>query len=176
MLRNKQILDSYMSAIRARRVLVGSLFNKVTKLSVKSMTETNSGKLIGMISADIFAVERGLGFCTMILAAPFINLFAYYLLYQILDLRSTLIALGTWGLLLCLHTLASNLSKKAKDNESKHNDERLKLVNDLVVGCRTIKCYGWEHHYVERILDVRKLQSRAILVYNIMATMGTALF
>ena len=38
-----------------------------------------------------------------------------------------------------------------KGEESKINDERLKLVNDLVVGCRTIKCYGWENHYMKKI-------------------------
>lgn len=31
--------------------------------------------------------------------------------------------------------------------EAKVNDERLKTVNDLVLGVRTIKCYGWEVFY-----------------------------
>lgn len=36
-----------------------------------------------------------------------------------------------------------------KGIESGINDERLKLVNDLVVGCRTIKCYAWENYYIQ---------------------------
>ena len=31
------------------------------------------------------------------------------------------------------------------------NDERMKLVNDMVVGIRTIKCYAWELHYLDKI-------------------------
>jgi len=27
------------------------------------------------------------------------------------------------------------------------NDERMKLVNDMVTGIRTIKAYAWENHY-----------------------------
>jgi hypothetical protein len=63
-----------------RRTLVAALYDKCVKLSMKSMTETNSGKLISLISADLLTVERGLSFFPILLAAPFINLFAYYLL------------------------------------------------------------------------------------------------
>jgi len=27
------------------------------------------------------------------------------------------------------------------------NDERMKLINDMVTGIRTIKAYAWENHY-----------------------------
>lgn len=36
-------------------------------------------------------------------------------------------------------------------------DERLKLVTDVVVGARTIKCYGWEMYLLDKIKNVRKL-------------------
>ena len=39
--------------------------------------------------------------------------------------------------------------------EAALNDERLKVVNDLVIGCRTIKCYGWEKHYEKKAKDIR---------------------
>ena len=42
--------------------------------------------------------------------------------------------------------------------ESKYNDERQKLVNDMVVGARTLKSYGWENHYIDKIEAVRKDQ------------------
>ena len=40
--------------------------------------------------------------------------------------------------------------------DSAINDERLKLVNDMVVGVRTIKSYGWEKHYIEDLKSIRK--------------------
>ena len=42
-----------------------------------------------------------------------------------------------------------------KGKESKFNDERQKLVNDMVVGARTIKSYGWEMHYLQKIKKAR---------------------
>jgi len=56
------------------------LYGKITKLSMKSLTETNSGKLITLVSSDIQAVERALGLVPMIISAPFINLVAYIVL------------------------------------------------------------------------------------------------
>ena len=136
--------------------MVAALYDKVVKLSIKSMAETNSGKLISLISADLFAVERGLSFFPILFAAPVVNIFAYVLLARSVGVVYTFVTFGFWILLMGLQYLSSILSNKLKMSESSINDERLKLVNDLVVGCRTIKCYGWENHYIERINALRK--------------------
>ena len=68
----------------------------------------------------------------------------------------TLTTFGVWVILMILQYWSSECSKNLKAAESGMNDDRLKLVNDLVIGCRTIKCYGWENHYIQRINDIRK--------------------
>ena len=67
----------FMTSIRMRRTLVAVLFDKVCNLSMKSLIATNSGKLISVISADLFAAERSLAFTPLIMAFPFVNGFAY---------------------------------------------------------------------------------------------------
>ena len=155
---------------------MAALYDKVVKLSMKSMAETNSGKLISLISADLFSVERGLSFFPMLLAAPVVNVFAYILLARSVGVVYTFVTFGFWVLLMTLQFLSSRLSNKLKAAESGINDERLKLVNDLVVGCRTIKCYGWEHHYIERINALRKEQQKAVLKFNIVQSFGSSFF
>ena len=61
--------------------MVAALYDKVVKLSMKSITITNSGKLISLISADLFLIEKGVSIYPMLFAAPFINMTAGYLLY-----------------------------------------------------------------------------------------------
>lgn len=124
---------------------------------MKSMTETNSGKLISLISADLFTVERGLSFFPLLIAAPFVNLLAYYFLSVTIGVKYTSIAVVLWILLMILQWASSAYVKSLRAIESGINDDRLKLVNDLVVGCRTIKCYGWEKHYIEKIAALRKV-------------------
>ena len=50
---------------------------------------------------------------------------------------------------------ASRMVKTLKIKESVCNDERQKLVNDMVIGARTIKSYGWENHYISKIQAAR---------------------
>ena len=156
--------------------MVAALYDKVVNLSMKSMTETISGKLISLISADLFSVERGLSFFPILLAGPIINLIAYIFLAKQVGIIYTFVTFGFWLFLMVLQYLSSKLSKKLKAIESGINDERLKLVMDLVVGCRTIKCYGLENHYIERINELRRQQMRSVMKFNIVQSFGTSFF
>ena len=65
------------------------------------------------------------------------------------------IVLGVWVVTLALQMVSGLTLKTFKAKESEVNDERLKFVNDVVVGCRTIKCYAWEPHYLKAITAIR---------------------
>ena len=153
--RNRVILKGTDITLRARRTLIVSLYDKVLKLSMKSLTETNSGKLISLISSDLFMIEKGLSVFSYLFAVPFIYAYMSYFLYQQVGLVRMFIVLGVWAITLALQMLSGFRLKALKANESQINDERLKFVNDVVVGCRTIKCYAWENHYLKAITALR---------------------
>jgi ABC-type transport system involved in cytochrome bd biosynthesis fused ATPase/permease subunit len=50
------------------------MYHKISKLSTKSLTETNSGKLITIISGDMFNVERITSVFAILIACPFVVL------------------------------------------------------------------------------------------------------
>jgi hypothetical protein len=52
--RNYYIQYGMITCINIRRTLVAALFKKVESLSMKSLSETSSGKLVSLISADMF--------------------------------------------------------------------------------------------------------------------------
>jgi ABC-type multidrug transport system fused ATPase/permease subunit len=52
-IRNYYIFNGLVFGVRMRKTVVGSLFNKVGKMSVKSLARTNSGTLVGLVSADV---------------------------------------------------------------------------------------------------------------------------
>ena len=151
-------MDGVKLSLRIRRVLCAALYDKVVRLSMKSMTETHSGKLISLISGDLFTIEKGLSIFPVLIAAPFINLWACYLLSISVGIKYTGIVFGLWILTMFLQFLSTTQIKRLKGIESGINDERLKLVNDMVVGCRTIKCYAWENFYIRKINECRKKQ------------------
>lgn len=76
-MRNVFYFHSYRTFLLMRRTLITGMYDKVSKLSMKSLTETNSGKLITLISSDIFSIEKGLANSPILFAAPLINVVCY---------------------------------------------------------------------------------------------------
>ena len=72
--------------------------------------------------------------------------------------------------------VAGHFQKTLKGNDSRQTDERLKLVSDVVVGVRTIKCYGWENQYLKKLDKIRSAQSPNVFKMNFLATYGTSMF
>ena len=154
--RNYYIHYGYICALWMRRTLVAVIFDQVCELSMKSLMSTNSSKLVQLISADLYAAERLVALTHLIIAWPIVNIFAYSLIGLLSSWDNALIVFAMWILIVIVQTVAGYLSKKIKAIDSSLNDERLKLVNDMVVGVRTLKCYGWENHFLDKITAVRK--------------------
>ena len=52
----------------------------------------------------------------------------------------------------------------------------MKLVNDMIVGIRTIKSYAWEHHYVKKVKDMRRQQLKYVFILNLVMSLGLSIF
>lgn len=100
--------------VELRRTLVAALYDKVVRLSVKSLAETNSGKLISLISGDLYEIERGAAFFNMSLASPFINLICYGILVDYMGWLYTGMTLVFWVLLMLTQTLTARWTKYYK--------------------------------------------------------------
>lgn len=53
LLRQQYIFHGYNMSINIRKSLTGALYNKIERLTIKSLTETDSGKVISIISGDL---------------------------------------------------------------------------------------------------------------------------
>jgi ABC-type multidrug transport system fused ATPase/permease subunit len=47
-------MKCYIMAIKVKNVLICSMYDKVSNFSAKSVTRTNSGELITLVSSDLF--------------------------------------------------------------------------------------------------------------------------
>ena len=113
-----------MLSINIRKALTLSLYNKIEKLTIKSLTETDSGKLISIISGDLQGLTRSMCFITVLIAAPLINLTAYGIIWKTSGLEYAVITFIWWIALLIMQYYSSELYKKYKYKESGYNDER----------------------------------------------------
>lgn len=107
-----------LTGIRIRRTLVAAMFRKVERLSMKSLSETSSGKLVSIISSDLFQVERGLAFTPLVVASPCVNLLAFILVGVFYSWEYTGIIFGVWILTLLMQAGSGMCGLKMKKAEA----------------------------------------------------------
>jgi len=159
-----------------RKAIVSAMYDKVAVLSMKSLTETNSGKLITLISADIFTVERAITMMPIILACPPILILTLFYIGWGSGWQYAGYTLAIWVATIVGQLICNKVTIKLKGQEAQLNDKRMKLVNDLVTGIRTIKCYAWENHYLKKIKETRALQLSKIYAFNLIGSLGYTFF
>ena len=118
------IYHGYMTSVRMRKTLIAALYWKISKLSMKSLTETNSGKLITIVSGDIQAIERPMAMVALLLAVPFVNLMVWVIIGLTSGWGYSAIVAGLWLVILFLQHQASGLARTLKGKESRINDDR----------------------------------------------------
>ena len=169
-------MQGYYFALRMRKLLVAAIFDKVARLSAKSLAQTSSGKLITLVSADIFMIERGLMFLVFPWCSLIINISAMTLLIITAGWQYGLITMTIWSCTMLAQIYSAKFVKMYKVQESGINDNRLKFINDLVVGIRTIKASAWEHNYLKKVQALRDEQSKPLFKYNFVTSFGFILF
>lgn len=94
--KNFYIYLGYVMALEFRKLMIASIYDKIARLSMRSLTETNSGKLITLVSSDIFTLERPLSLAPFAFVAPLMNLASYALIWHISGWEYALIIFGLW--------------------------------------------------------------------------------
>lgn len=142
-------------SITMRKTLISALYSKVSKLSLKSLASTNSGKLITLVSANLLQLERHMIYLPLLIFVPLSMLCAYSLLWYMTSWEFAVIAFACSIVLMIIQFSMAIFSKSFTLKEAHYNDQRQKFIQDMVVGARTIKSYGWENHYYNRITELR---------------------
>ena len=82
-------LNIDQSGLALRKGLTGLLFSKVLRLSISSVAEATTGKLINLCSGDMALIESYIVLIPHIVTGPLCILFAFALLYLIVGSVAT---------------------------------------------------------------------------------------
>lgn len=142
-------------SVKMRKTIISAMYDKVCLLSIKSLTETNSGKLITIISGDVFNVERAICMLPILPATPFVTFLCLFYIAWGSGIEFACYTFIIWILVLVAQFSINLINNKIKAKEMVLSDQRMKMINDLVTGIRTIKSYAWENHYLNKIKEIR---------------------
>ena len=113
-LKGSIVQNGLILGIKIRKILVSAIYDKLGKLSMKAVTSTNSGKLITLVSGDIFMIERGLAFSPMILTTPLTNIAVVILVGVTSHWSNAIIVFVFYFAMITLQTFSGNKQKHEK--------------------------------------------------------------
>lgn len=116
-LKRSIVTNGLILGLKVRKILISAIYDKLGKLSMKAVTSTNSGKLITLVSGDIFMIERGLAFAPMILTTPLTNIAVVILVGVTSHWSNAIIILIFYFAMITLQTISGNKQKNEKIQE-----------------------------------------------------------
>ncbi|KAL0489074.1 ATP-binding cassette, subfamily C member [Acrasis kona] len=131
------------------------LFKKLIKLSPESLQMHETGEIVNLCSVDAFKISEVVhvvhslwSIPTVVIVAMILNIFYFG--------WATLAGVGA---ILIVLPCTAYIAKKLAHTEELINDvkdERVKYVNEILVGIRVIKYLCWEDNKKEQVMDARR--------------------
>lgn len=119
------------------------------------MQRASLGKVISLISSELVKLEDGLRSFPNTLSCLFVNFIVYGLIWYLTTVYYSLAVLGLTILTTLLLVYLITFQEKYFELESEVNSVRVKIINDTLVGIKTIKCFTWEEKYEKLIKRIR---------------------
>jgi ATP-binding cassette, subfamily C (CFTR/MRP), member 4 len=144
----------------AQGAITAMIYKKLHQVSLSSLQKLSTGKIINIVANDLQCLMQSWSL-PGIFVIPFVLVYTVVVLWQFV---------GAYALLFFFSFFASlNTQKWAMKHygkllgpKLKATDTRVKVTNQLVNGIRLLKMYAWEDAFVDKILDARKLEHKAL--------------
>ncbi|XP_050302533.1 ATP-binding cassette sub-family C member 4-like [Anthonomus grandis grandis] len=170
----QQLITEY--SIKVRTAVCSLIYRKALRLDSVAFSQMSIGKIVTLMSKDVFSIDSGVGFIKEIIIGLLQLAVASYLLYQ----RVGVSAFPALGVILVIIPLQLFIGKKTTDRRiitAKRTDERFRLLQETLSAIKIIKMYTWETFF-ERLIHAARLKEtdQIKIVYYLKAfivTFGT---
>uniref|UniRef100_A0A803LEG2 ABC-type xenobiotic transporter n=1 Tax=Chenopodium quinoa TaxID=63459 RepID=A0A803LEG2_CHEQI len=140
--------------LRAKAVLIESIYNKALTLSCRSKQGHTSGEMINFMSVDAERIDN----FSWYMHDPWMVILqvalALLILYKSLGLASIAALAATVFIMLANYPL-STLLEKYQEKLMEAKDKRMKATSEILKNMRILKLQAWEVKFLSKIVDLR---------------------
>ncbi|XP_043470125.1 probable multidrug resistance-associated protein lethal(2)03659 [Leptopilina heterotoma] len=147
--------------MKFRVSLCALIYRKLLRTSSSSKTETTAGQIVNYLSNDVMALELILVCFNYLWIGPIKTIIILYLMYTEVELSAVFGVI----VLLILVPLQGSVSKyvsKLTLRAASKTDERLRIMNEIIMGIQVIKMYAWEKPFAYLVNKAREQEVKAI--------------
>ncbi|RIB18714.1 P-loop containing nucleoside triphosphate hydrolase protein [Gigaspora rosea] len=142
------------TGILSRTILITAIYRKALVLSGKARGLFTNGKITNLMSTDTTRIDFACGYFHMIWTVPIqICLSLIFLIYNIGPS-----AIAGFTLLLLMGPIQGKVISLLARTRAKAvviTDERVKLIQEILLGIRAIKYYAWEDSFADALNKLR---------------------
>lgn len=144
-----------------RKSITGSLYRKMMRLSQKSVARASAGKIINLASGDMTIFERSMLFLPFVFISPVVGT-AILIQIAILISPKALYIVVIIAVFVVMQICSNRCILKYRVKTGALTDSRIRVINELISGIRTLKAYAWELPLMKKIQRTRVLEIRSL--------------
>ncbi|KAK4535007.1 hypothetical protein CDCA_CDCA03G1032 [Cyanidium caldarium] len=147
---------NYRAGSHARAALAAAIYRKTLRLSIASRNQHSAGQVVNLIAVDAQKASVDLTpYLHVTWSGPFQIIVSLVMLYRVIGLAS-LAGLLFMAALIPLNMVVARREQQLSDALMHCKDERVHLMNEVLLGIRQIKVMGWERAFLQRVEQVRQ--------------------
>ena len=159
---NHQIQLTTSFALNLRYALTSLIYKKAMNLSYLSRQTFDSSKVVSMVSTDCARIEMFLINVNYIWTAPIQVVITISFLLWVIG-WPCLIGLFVLGCIYPCQNIIMNALRSVRRIVAPLTDDRVKRMQEIVLGIRIVKFFAWEESYMQGINEIRVKELAQVL-------------
>uniref|UniRef100_A0A8B9YA27 Multidrug resistance-associated protein 4 n=1 Tax=Bos mutus grunniens TaxID=30521 RepID=A0A8B9YA27_BOSMU len=145
------------------------------RLSNSAIGKTTTGQIVNMMSNDVNRFDRVMIRLHILWIGPLNAITAIILLWMEIGI-SSLAGMALLIIFMLLQSFSGKLFSSLRSKSAAFTDTRLRTMNEVITGIRTIKMYAWEKLFAELITRLRRKEISKILKRSYLDGMNLIFF
>lgn len=134
--------------------LTAVIYNKSLSLSNETKQALNTGDIVNLMSVDVQRLQDLVQNLQIVWSGPFQIILCLYSLHGLLG-NSMWAGVFIMVIMIPLNALIARYQRKLQKTQMKYKDERSRLISEILNNIKSLKLYGWEVPYLEKLNHVR---------------------
>ncbi|ORZ36243.1 P-loop containing nucleoside triphosphate hydrolase protein, partial [Catenaria anguillulae PL171] len=147
--------------MRVRTMLATAIYDKALNMSLTARKDQSIGEIVNRMSNDTTQVVSALAVVHQVWSLPIMIGLCLYFLWGILG-PACFAGLGVIVVVVPAAALQTHVFMRENKIKLENADKRIKLLNEVISGMKTVKLYGFEDYFRKRIVAYRETEQEAL--------------
>ncbi|OCF43197.1 metal resistance protein ycf1 [Kwoniella heveanensis CBS 569] len=152
----------FETTMRIRGGLVTLIYRKSLVLSNGEKSGRTTGDIVNLQSVDAVRIGDVCQYGHIAWSGPFQIIIAFISLYRLVGWQAFM-GVAVMVISLPVNTVLSRINKRYQRQMMKIKDTRTRTMNEILNNIKSIKLYGWEKSFAQKIYDIRNNQELKML-------------